>query len=195
MRIAGISDKDLVVNILTGSFLENKSVNYLIPNDKNRIDRIRALMEYSFNVCASSGKVLIDDSNSAVALVSFPERKKTTLRGILWEAALVLNGIGVGNISKAMNREKAISENYPTGVDIYYLWFLAVTKNLQGRGIGSQFMDEIRQDAKQLMRPIYLETSTEQNLPFYERAGFETYKVMDFGYKLYLIKNKADVDC
>jgi GNAT superfamily N-acetyltransferase len=194
MRIADIKDKDLIVRILTEAFLENKSVNYLIPNDKRRIDRIRSLMEYSINVCADAGKVLISDNNKAVALISFPEQKKTTLKGILWEAALVLKGIGIGNISKAMNREKAISANYPIGQNIYYLWFLGVATESQGKGIGTQFIKEIIDDARKLARPIYLETSTERNLPFYERVGFEKYNVMDFGYKLYLIKNKIDAD-
>ena len=194
MRIADSKDKKLVVSILTGSFLDNRSVNYLIPNDTRRINRIRALMEYSFNVCAEAGKVLISDDNKAVALVSFPEMKKTTLKGILWEAALVLKGIGIGNISKAMSREKAISANYPDQEPIYYLWFLGVEKESQGEGIGTRFISEIIDDANMLKRPIYLETSTERNLPFYERVGFEKYNVMDFGYKLYLIRNTIDVN-
>lgn len=186
MRVANREDKNLVVRILTDAFLDNKSVNYLIPNDRRHKSRVRALMDYSFNVCFASGKVLISDDESAVALVSFPENKKTTLRGLLWEASLVLNGIGFGNISKAMNREKKIAENYPKR-PIYYLWFIAVDKKRQGRGIGSAFLHEIRADAAQMNRPIYLETSTLRNLPFYERAGLVEYGKLDFGYTLYLI--------
>jgi GNAT superfamily N-acetyltransferase len=186
MRVANREDKSLVVRILTDAFLDNKSVNYLIPGDGRHKGRVRALMDYSFKVCFSAGKVLISDDESAVALISFPENKKTTINGLLWEAALVLNGIGFGNISKAMNREKKIAENYPK-LPIYYLWFLAVDKNRQGRGIGSRFLDEIKADAAAMNRPIYLETSSLRNLPFYERAGLVEYAQLDFGYTLYLI--------
>ena len=186
MRVANREDKNLVVRILTDAFLDNKSVNYLIPGDRRHKSRVQALMEYSFEVCFASGKVLISDDDSAVALISFPENKKTTFRGLLWEAGLVLNGIGFGNISRAINREKKIAENYPK-CPIYYLWFLAVDKNRQGRGIGSTFLNEIKADAVAMERPIYLETSTVRNLPFYERAGLVQYAQLDFGYTLYLI--------
>ncbi|SEJ59332.1 hypothetical protein SAMN05216327_113137 [Dyadobacter sp. SG02] len=71
MRLATPEDKNLVVGILTDAFLDNKSVNYLIPADRRHKSRVRALMEYSFNVCFASGKVLISDDASAVALISF----------------------------------------------------------------------------------------------------------------------------
>ncbi|WP_026632614.1 GNAT family N-acetyltransferase [Dyadobacter alkalitolerans] len=193
MRVAKRSDKDLVLNILTDSFLDNKSVNYLIPKDHKHKDRVRALMDYSFETCFAFGKVLISDNSDAIALISFPENKKTTLQSLLWEAKLVLNGIGIGNVSKAMAREKAISQNYPQ-TPIYYLWFIAVNPQQQGKGIGTKFLSEIRNDAAAMKRPIYLETSTIRNLPFYKNAGLGEYGTLDFGYKLYLIRSMVDAD-
>ncbi|GGH55872.1 N-acetyltransferase [Dyadobacter endophyticus] len=187
MRLATRSDKDLVLNILTDSFLENKSVNYLIPNDHRHKERVRALMDYSFETCYAFGKVLISDDSDAVALICFPENKKTTLKSLIWEVNLVINGIGIGNVSKAMAREKKISQNYPQ-TPIYYLWFIAVNPKLQGKGIGTKFLQEIRKDAAGMNRPIYLETSTIRNLPFYKNAGLTEYSTLDFGYTLYLIR-------
>lgn len=186
MRAANWEDKNLVAGILTNAFIDNKSVNYLIPDDRRHESRVRALMDYSFKVCFSSGKVLISDDNSAVALISFPENKRTTFKGLLWEASLVINGIGFRNVSRAMSREKKIAANYPKQ-PIYYLWFLAVDKNRQGLGIGSNFLHEIKADAAKMNRPIYLETSNVRNLPFYERAGLVEYAQLDFGYTLHLI--------
>lgn len=188
MRIAKRSDKGLVLNILTDSFLQNKSVNYLIPNDHRHKERVRALMDYSFETCFAFGKVLISDSSDAVALICFPENKKTTLQSLIWEAKLVLNGIGIGNVSKAMAREKKISQNYPQ-TPIYYLWFIAVSPELQGKGIGTKFLTEISNDAAAMKRPIYLETSTIRNLPFYKNAGLTEYATLDFGYTLHLIRS------
>lgn len=187
MRLATRSDKGLVLNILTNSFLENKSVNYLIPNDHKHKERVRALMDYSFETCYAFGKVLISDDSEAVALICFHENKKTTLQSLVWEAKLVFNGIGIGNVSKAMAREKKIAQNYPQ-TPFYYLWFIAVNPVLQGKGIGSKFLNEIRNDAAAMKRPIYLETSTMRNLPFYHNAGLNEYATLDFGYTLYLIR-------
>lgn len=75
-------DKNLVVDILTASFHDNKSVNYLIPNDSKRVERIRYLMDYSFEVCQLFGKVVISEDRNACALILYPDQKNFT-KGIL----------------------------------------------------------------------------------------------------------------
>jgi ribosomal protein S18 acetylase RimI-like enzyme len=54
-----------------------------------------------------------------------------------------------------------------------YLWFLGVSRPLQGYGIGSRLLKLAtdRLDAQRL--PAYLETQTERNLALYRRHGFE----------------------
>jgi hypothetical protein len=56
MKKANYHDKDLLVDILTKSFETNQSVN-IVKQDKKRIKRIRALMDYSFEVCYMFRKV------------------------------------------------------------------------------------------------------------------------------------------
>ena len=40
--------KELIIDVLTDSFLENKSVNFIIKKDKNKRKRVEALMQYSY---------------------------------------------------------------------------------------------------------------------------------------------------
>jgi hypothetical protein len=54
---AAYSDRSNIVEILANSFDDNKSVNYIIAQDKKRKQRMKRLMEYSFDVCYLSGKV------------------------------------------------------------------------------------------------------------------------------------------
>jgi hypothetical protein len=181
-------DKGLIIDILTESFKDNQSVNYLIPADGRRLNRIRALMDYSYETCKLFGKVYLSDDRKGCALVSFPERKKTTLKSLWLEVMLILNGIGFGNISKAISREKAISKNYPSP-PIYYLWFIGVKPDSQNSGVGKKLMEEIVAESERLKRPIYLETSTVKNIPWYRKFGLNVYNQLDFGYTLFLIKN------
>lgn len=51
MLRADYNDKDRVVDILVSSFDDNKSVNYIIKQDTKRTQRIKRLMEYSFDIC------------------------------------------------------------------------------------------------------------------------------------------------
>ncbi len=189
MKRATRADRDLVVDILSTAFDENRSVNYIIPQDQFRKKRIRALMDYSFETCFLSGNVYLSDDEKAVVLVSFPERKKMSFRSILADLKLISKGTGFGNILKVLQREKAISSHYPD-TPIYYLWFIGVSPGYQNQGIGGRLLTEVIRDAENLGRPVYLETSTEKNLPWYSKAGFTIYHQMDFGYTLNLLKRE-----
>ena len=187
MKQATIYDKPLIIQVLSAAFNDNQSVNYLIPKLPDKQKRIQALMAYSFEFCQLFGKVYVSNDDRACALVSFPDRTKTTLKSLLLELKLIFNSIGVGNIKKAIQREKAISKHYPEQ-HIYYLWFIGVSPEFQGQGIGEKLMHQILADADQMGRPVYLETSTLRNIPWYEKFGFEVYGELDFGYKLFLMK-------
>jgi len=69
-----------------------------------------------------------------------------------------------------------------------YLWFIGVDPLVQNRGIGSKMLQEIINFSNSSNRPIYLETSTVKNLPWYEKFGFEVYNEHDLTYHLYFFK-------
>lgn len=184
------TDKKRVVDILSAAFEDNRSVHYIIPQDQFRKKRIRALMAYSFEVCFLSGVVYLSDDEKACACISFPDRRKTRFKSVLADIKLVLSGTGFGNIFRALQREKGISGHYPD-TPIYYLWFIGVSPENQNQGIGGKLLSEIVEDADKMGRPVYLETSTPENLPFYQKAGFTIYHQMDFGYTLHLLSNCA----
>jgi ribosomal protein S18 acetylase RimI-like enzyme len=186
-RSATQDDKMLVLDILTSSFQNNTSVRYLTGH-AGAPDRIRGLMEYSYKMCALFGKVYISSDNTACALVSFPEQKKTSISTIWQEIRLIFNSIGLRNMSKAIKREKAIAQHYPSGEPIYYLWFIGVLPQCQRQGIGEELISKILAEADQMQRRVYLETSTLENIPWYQKFGFRVYAELDFGYTLFLLK-------
>ena len=93
-------------------------------------------MEYSFKVCRAFGEAWIADDNQACALVLFPDKKQSSFQTILWDAKLALAGIGLDRVNKVMAREKAIKACHPSE-PLCYLWFIGVTKESQGKGLGS----------------------------------------------------------
>ena len=180
-------DKDLVVGILTKSFDTNQSVNYIVQQDEKRSERIKSLMDYSFEVCYAFGDIFLSDDKKACALVLFPDQKRTTLKSIILDVKLIFNSIGITNIAKAMGRESKI-KSLQAKEQMYYLWFIGVDPKYQGSGIGSQLMQEIIEDSRKQQLPIYLETSTVKNLPWYKKFGFEIYNELQLSYKLYFLK-------
>lgn len=187
MKKAEYNDKSLVVDILTKSFDTNQSVNYIVKQDEKRAKRVSALMDYSFEVCYLFGEVFLSDDKKACALVTYPDKKKTTLKSILLDVKLILSCVGLKNIKKTLAREAMINKIQPKELR-YYLWFIGVDPEYQNEGIGSNLLNDIIKDSEHKDRPIYLETSTLKNLPWYKKFDFDIYHELDLSYKLFFLK-------
>ncbi len=183
-------DKDLVIDILTKSFDTNQSVNYIVQQDSKRAQRVKALMDYSFEVCYDFGEVYLSDDKRACALILYPDKKKTTLKSILLDVKLILSCVGVANIKKALSRESKIKKLQPKE-PMYYIWFIGVDPAHQNSGIGTELLNEIIADSANKKRSIYLETSTLKNIPWYKKFGFDVYNELDLTYKLFFLKKEA----
>lgn len=190
MKKAQYADQALVVEILTDSFENNQSVNYIVRQDRHRTKRIRALMEYSFTLCMQFGQIWLTEDEKACALVLYPDKKKTTLHSICLDIMLIMQAIGLAGIKKTLDREASIKAKQRKG-PVAYLWFIGVTPLYQHRGIGTRLMREIISDEREQSRTIILETSTLENLRWYERLGFKVYDTLEMGYRLHFLSNQS----
>jgi GNAT superfamily N-acetyltransferase len=179
-------DIDFLKEILSTAFVDNKSVNYLIPKGKKQHFRINSLMEYSILECLDFGQVLISDDRKACALVMFPDFKCFTFASFYRDVKLIFN-LGISNALKGMRREAMVKQWQPAGY-LYYLWFIGVHPNNQGKGSGTRLLSALIADAQRSGRELCLETSTEVNMPWYLKNGFKTYEALNFGYNLYFLK-------
>lgn len=104
---------------------------------------------------------------------------------------LIIRSVGILNVAKVLKRESVIKKNYPHH-NIAYLCFIGVDPEKQGRGIGSKMLAEIIQQNRSKGREIFLETSTQKNLPWYQKHGFKIYnEITDFGFPFYFLKNTS----
>ncbi|HKJ43061.1 MAG TPA: GNAT family N-acetyltransferase [Sunxiuqinia sp.] len=187
MNQASYSDKSWIVELLTQAFLDNKSVNYVVKQDAKRHRRIANLMAYSFEICWNWGKVYISDDKKAAVLVLIPQHKKTNFKAIKLDVQLVLNAVGIRKVTKVLSRESKIKKHHPEQ-PFFYLWFIGVAPEHQQQGIGSALLNEIIRESGRQNYPIYLETSTAENLPFYKKFNFSIYHTMKFGFPLYFMR-------
>ncbi|RKR84291.1 acetyltransferase (GNAT) family protein [Mucilaginibacter gracilis] len=187
MRSAMRTDKPLVTDLLSAAFDDNLSVNYSVRQDDKRKQRIRALMDYSFEVCYRFGKVWLSEDRKACVLLLYPHQKKTDLKAIWLDLILIVKAIGLGGIKKAVDREAKIKSKQPNE-PIVYLWFIGVAPLYQHQGTGSRLLKQVIAAAKLQNLPVFLETSTERNLPWYKRYGFNEYDSLELGYTLHFLK-------
>lgn len=186
---AAYTDKPTVVELLVKSFDVNKSVNHIIKQDHKRIKRLGGLMEYSFEVCHQSGKIFLSDNKKGCALVVLPDQRKITVASILLDIKLITTSVGFSNVKRALVRESKIQKVH-SNVLMSYLWFIGVEPGQQNKGTGSRLLREVIRECDAQNRPIYLETSTLENIPWYEKFGFKIYHELDLGYTLYFMKRE-----
>ncbi len=188
MRQAFKEDKALVLDILCQSFDDNISVNYVIKGGASRLRHIKVLMEYSFDMCLAFGEVWISDDNSGCYLIKYSNKERSTLQTTLWELRLVFSSFGVGKVKAVLDRQGKIKSNYPQG-DHVYLWYIGVLPNNQGNGIGHELLQHLLTRAKDHGLPVLLETSMQNNLPFYKKSDFTVYEELEFDHTLYMLKH------
>jgi hypothetical protein len=184
-------DKTTVITILSKSFIDNQSVNFVIYNDKDRPARINALMDYSFEMCSAFGEVWLTEDKKGCALILFPQNKRTTVRAIWLNIKLIIQAIGISGIGKTLRREAQIHKIQPNE-EMAYLWFIGVDPASQHKGIGSKLLMQIISRFSERNLPLFLETSTQKNIPWYQSFGFSIYNQITLGYSLFFLKRQPD---
>ncbi|MGE5181706.1 MAG: GNAT family N-acetyltransferase [Acidobacteriota bacterium] len=73
----------------------------------------------------------------------------------------------------------AVEARHPAGPPHHYLRLLGCDPARQGQGIGSRLLRPMLDACDARREPAFLESSNEQNHPFYRRHGFETIEVIE----------------
>ncbi len=171
---AGNHNKDRIIEILTNSFDDNKSTNWVVKNDKHRVSRIQKLMLYAYDLCEKQNGTHISDDQNGAVIYDYPVTSKYTLVRLLKDISFIFNVIGPERLIKVLKREGYIKKHHPKE-NFIYLWFLGVSSEHQGKGTGSKLLSELVDVADKKKLSIYLETSNPRNLELYKRFGFSIY--------------------
>lgn len=182
-----ISDQHRILKILTGAFSGNKSVGFLAGAGPGRKGRMSFLMRYSLALCSRYGRVFLSADRNACALALLPHTKSFSLTSLAWDLRLAWKLVVAGTLLRVLGRESKIKKLHPNG-PFYYLWFIGVDPLKTRRGLGTVLLMEVLEDARQQGLPVYLETSVEANLSWYQNFGFQVYAEMDLGYRLYFLR-------
>jgi ribosomal protein S18 acetylase RimI-like enzyme len=80
--------------------------------------------------------------------------------------------IGPGpDLDRLFQVMELLGDHHPSA-DAYYLWFIGVVADAQGRGVGSQLLAQITERCDAAGTAAYLEATTPGNRALYERHGF-----------------------
>jgi len=188
---AGKIHKERIIGLLADCFDTNKTVNWIVKQDTKRKQRIHDLMDYSFEACLDSEQIWLSDDRNGVIICSMSDDKLPFLEEAYLTARFILKVTGIDRIGKILRRERYVNSFHPQEEEFLYIWFIAVDKSQQGKGIGGKMLQMVMDKSNMEQIPVYLETSTQRNLNFYLKHGFEVYHVSEkkmFGYELYFLR-------
>lgn len=188
---AGKIHKERIIELLAECVDTNKSVNWIVKQDSKRKERIRDLMDYSFDTCIEAGQIYLTDDHNGVIICSMSGDELPFLEEAYLTARFIINVTGIDGVTKAWRREQYVTSFHPQDDEFIYIWFIAVDKTALGKGLGSKMLQEVIDKSEKENLPIYVETSEERNLVFYQKHGFEVYHVSEeeiFGFNLYFLR-------
>ncbi|MCU0433985.1 MAG: GNAT family N-acetyltransferase [Bacteroidia bacterium] len=165
---------ETAAQILAAAFHSNLSVNDTILNDSRRNARLLHLMRYSVGLGHRRNGLFVSDDGKSAAVFYDPSLKSNFLKETLAQLTLVHRAIGWRRLFYMLKKDKQVSSRRPA-YPHYYLFLIGTKPDSQGSGSGSKLLNELLQRAQDERKEVYLETSVDKNIPFYEKRGFVTF--------------------
>ncbi|PKP02398.1 MAG: hypothetical protein CVU11_12140 [Bacteroidetes bacterium HGW-Bacteroidetes-6] len=196
MKIGQKKDQLLVVDILTDSFFENPSANWVVKSDSKIRNRIRELCKYAFKTSLMRRGVFISSDRKGAALCYKYNFKKNNLLDYWNQLVLAIKAIGLSRLPSILKREAFLNSKRPKSGEYLYMWFLGVSPGFHDGHAASELKDTVLELSDKQGLPIYLETSIEKNRRVYERFGFEifdTWHEEDQGVLVYFMRRMPTI--
>jgi len=86
---------------------------------------------------------------------------------------MLLRLTGWSRFPRLLTLREVMDRHHPMDRPHDYLWFLGVTPEAQGHGVGSRLLKSRLDHLDAIGRPAFLETATEPNVRLYSRHGFK----------------------
>jgi ribosomal protein S18 acetylase RimI-like enzyme len=157
---------------LARAFYDDPVISWLLPDDSRRL----AIAERGFDLYLRRTWLRHDETytTAETAGVCVWEPPGTWKLGVGEQLALLPAMVRIYGrlLPRLLGTLNAVEKNHPAEPH-YYLAFVGVEPESQGRGMGSILMHPILERCDAEGMPAYLEASTPRSRALYERHGFE----------------------
>ncbi|MFV0317451.1 MAG: GNAT family N-acetyltransferase [Microthrixaceae bacterium] len=163
-----------------GAAFEDDPVARWVLGDRRLNDaRVGVLYEALAEGHIDDGLSSITSDGRCAAIWAAPGRYRVPTRRFLRHLPPMLRALGPGGLRRVISMAE-VEKLHPREPH-YYLAILGTHPDRQGRGYGLAAMAPILERADAEGVGCYLESSKEQNVPWYRRAGFEVTATHDLG--------------
>ena len=173
VRPATTADLPAVGRALAAAFDGDPVWSYLASAKADWTPRAAAWFEAEArSQLRGHGEVLVDDQVRGAAVWSPPGHWKGTLTEALG-LAVPSARLFRSNLRRAMANLTLMERKHPKEPEHWYLAILGTDPAHQGAGVGSALIRAVTDRCDEQGLGAYLESSKEQNVPYYARHGFE----------------------
>jgi len=177
VRIATAGDLPTVAESLRRAFWDDPIMRYLLPDGvRGREQRLAGLMRMEAKPAIAEGTVYTTAEGDAAAIWKAPGTWKLGGMELLKQSPQALSILRAG-LLRGLSALSFIEKKHPTEPH-WYLAVLGTVPEAQGKGKGSALLRPVLDRCDEEGLPAYLESSKEQNVPFYERHGFAVTEVV-----------------
>lgn len=170
VREADPSQYRTLAGCLARAFEDDPVSSFIFPQERSRGGRLVSFYRAVLRMMVEHGSVYTDESLRGAAVWRAPSPPAVSPMQMLGDSLRMVAALRTG-LGRAFQLEQIVSQGRPTEPH-WYLAILGTDPAEQGRGVGSSLVAPVlaRCDREQL--PAYLESSKEENIPFYQRHGF-----------------------
>lgn len=171
MRLAGLSDRRLVIDIIARTMCENRGINWMLRSTDIR--HLKNLAQYAFYKAYYKNGAYISSNNKGLALCFKFNSPISSIIPYIQGIIFILKSVKFSTLPKIFKLETFKKNQRPANGEYMYFWFFSVVKG--GDNAGFELKNGIFNMARKEQLPIYAETSKLRNKIVYERFGFKTY--------------------
>jgi ribosomal protein S18 acetylase RimI-like enzyme len=174
-EVATLADADAVARDLAAAFALDPVFGWFARPDARRDAARERFFRYLLvDMVLGVGEVQRPSTGGAAAIWMPSEALGPHPPLKEMRALPVLLGLtGWSRFFRLLQLREAMDRHHPMDRPHAYLWFLGVTPEAQGHGVGSRLLKAKIDQLDATRRPAFLETGTERNVALYRRHGFE----------------------
>jgi len=171
MRPAETAEIPELARVLVRAFWTDPFHQWLFPDESRRPRRQRLLFERVLAIYARHGVVYTTEDRAGVAMWDPPRDRGPSLLELALFVFRVLPVFGrrAGLVAQGMAPMAAMHPEEPH----WYLSVLGTDTERQKSGVGAALLGPVLQRCDDEGYAAYLEASRVENVPYYERFGFE----------------------
>jgi ribosomal protein S18 acetylase RimI-like enzyme len=162
-----------IARILAEAFYDDAPTKWVYRDEAKRLGRLeRSFAFFQRRIWFRQGEIRIADHDAGAAVWMPPGTAHLSawlqfslLPGIVWHS-----GRDAGRVLRFVAE---LDKTHPKGPDHWYLPFIGVRPDFQGRGFGAALLRPVLERCDAERTPAYLEASTPRNRALYARHGFE----------------------